>query len=201
MENASKALLIAGGVLIAILILSVLVVTINIISSNQKAKEQAIVTKQLVEFNQKWEAYNKKVLYGTDIITVMNKAIQHNNNYNVEMSRYYINITIKFKNDYRETFVRYKADGTEAHGFNRADFRSGKTYSLCKKASNGLIMDNGIKNLFTETDKTTKVYKKEEAGDTFYITSSLVELKKAFFKCTGVKYEDGRITELNFEEI
>ena len=36
MENASKALLIAGGVLIAILIISVLVVTINIINSNQK---------------------------------------------------------------------------------------------------------------------------------------------------------------------
>ena len=34
MENASKALLIAGGVLIAILILSVLVVTINIINYN-----------------------------------------------------------------------------------------------------------------------------------------------------------------------
>lgn len=74
MENASKALLIAGGVLIAILILSVLVVTINIINSNQKAKEQALVTEQLVEFNQKYEAYNKKALRGTDIITLKNMA-------------------------------------------------------------------------------------------------------------------------------
>ncbi|MGN1270387.1 MAG: hypothetical protein ACI4UX_00045 [Clostridia bacterium] len=74
MENASKALLIAGGVLIAILILSVLVVTINIINSNQKAKEQALITKQLVEFNQKYEAYNKKALYGIDIITLKGMA-------------------------------------------------------------------------------------------------------------------------------
>lgn len=74
MENASKALLIAGGVLIAILIVSVLVVTINIINSNQKAKEQALVTEQLVEFNQKYEAYNKKALRGTDIITLKNMA-------------------------------------------------------------------------------------------------------------------------------
>lgn len=70
MENASKALLIAGGVLIAILILSVLVVTINIINSNQKTQEEALATEQLVKFNQKYEAYNKKALRGTDIITL-----------------------------------------------------------------------------------------------------------------------------------
>lgn len=74
MENASKALLIAGGILIAILILSVLVVTINIINSNQKAQEKALATEQLVKFNQKYEAYNKKALYGTDIITLKGLA-------------------------------------------------------------------------------------------------------------------------------
>lgn len=74
MENASKALLIAGGVLIAILILSVLVVTINIINSNQKTREEALATEQLVEFNQKYEAYNKKALYGIDIITLKGMA-------------------------------------------------------------------------------------------------------------------------------
>lgn len=40
MENASKALLIAGGVLIAILIVSVLVVTLNIVNSNQKQEKK-----------------------------------------------------------------------------------------------------------------------------------------------------------------
>lgn len=74
MENASKALLIAGGVLIAILILSVLVVTINIINSNQKTQEEALATEQLVKFNQKYEAYNKKALYGIDIITLKGMA-------------------------------------------------------------------------------------------------------------------------------
>lgn len=85
MENASKALLIAGGVLIAILILSVLVVTINIINSNQKAKEQALVTEQLVEFNQKYEAYNKKALRGTDIITLKNMAKSEGNTVKVKV--------------------------------------------------------------------------------------------------------------------
>lgn len=64
MENASKALLIAGGVLIAILIVSVLVVTLNIVNSNQRTREKALATEQLAEFNQKYEAYNKKALKG-----------------------------------------------------------------------------------------------------------------------------------------
>ena len=52
MENASKALLIAGGVLIAILIVSVLVVTLNIVNSNQKTIEKALATENLAELNQ-----------------------------------------------------------------------------------------------------------------------------------------------------
>ena len=79
MENASKALLIAGGVLIAILIVSVLVVTLNIVNSNQKTREKTLATEQLAEFNQKYEAYNKKALRGTDIITLMKMAIENNN--------------------------------------------------------------------------------------------------------------------------
>ena len=83
MENASKALLIAGGVLIAILIVSVLVVTLNIVNSNQRTREKALATEQLAEFNQKYEAYNKKALRGTDIITLKNMAKSEENAVNL----------------------------------------------------------------------------------------------------------------------
>ena len=78
MENASKALLIAGGVLLAVLVLSLFGLLLSNISSNQMAQEKTKQAEQLKEFNQQWEAYNKKALYGTDIITVVNKAIQNN---------------------------------------------------------------------------------------------------------------------------
>ena len=83
MENASKALLIAGGVLIAILIVSVLVVTLNIVNSNQRTREKALATEQLAEFNQKYEAYKKKALRGTDIITLKNMAKSEENAVNL----------------------------------------------------------------------------------------------------------------------
>ena len=98
MENASKALLIAGGVLIAILIVSVLVVTLNIVNSNQKTREKALATEQLAEFNQKYESYNKKALRGTDIITLMKMAIENNNSATSD-NPYYINVVIDLGND------------------------------------------------------------------------------------------------------
>lgn len=78
MENASKALLIAGGVLIAIILIGLLLTGFTIIRSNENANVKAQATKELKEFNQKFEAYNKKALYGTDVITVMKMATQYN---------------------------------------------------------------------------------------------------------------------------
>lgn len=83
MENATKALLIAGGLLLAILILSLLILLFSNISSNQLAQEKRLEAEQLQEFNQQWEAYNKKALFGSDIITVVNKANDKNNESNV----------------------------------------------------------------------------------------------------------------------
>lgn len=116
MENASKALLIAGGILIAILILSVLVVTINIINSNQKAQEKALATEQLVKFNQKYEAYNKKALYGTDIITLKGLAKSDGNIVVIETVDSSDNeINVDLGNNKNEIFsctkVEYSDDG------------------------------------------------------------------------------------------
>ena len=113
MENASKALLIAGGVLIAILIVSVLVVTLNIVNSNQKTREKALATEQLAEFNQKYEAYNKKALRGTDIITLMKMAIENNNNMEATQKgqQYFINVILKLKKEYKRTEITINKAG------------------------------------------------------------------------------------------
>lgn len=74
MENASKALLIAGGILLAVLVLSLLGLLLSNISSNQLAQEKRLEAEQLQEFNQRYESYNKKALFGVDIITLQNLA-------------------------------------------------------------------------------------------------------------------------------
>ena len=107
MENASKALLIAGGILLAILILGLLALLLSSLSSNQLAEEKKTEAKQLQEFNQQWEAYNKKALFGSDIITVVNKAIQNNKSAETmdEKNKFYVNVTIDCKNTTFDTKI------------------------------------------------------------------------------------------------
>ena len=119
MENASKALLIAGGVLIAILIVSVLVVTLNIVNSNQITREKALATEQLAEFNQKYEAYNKKALRGTDIITLKNMAKSEGNA-----------VTVKVTNGTEEIDVSIEKNKTAIFACTKVEYNNGRISAL-----------------------------------------------------------------------
>jgi hypothetical protein len=119
MENASKALLIAGGVLIAILIVSVLVVTLNIVNSNQKTREKALATEQLAEFNQKYESYNKKALRGTDIITLKNMAKSEGNA-----------VTVKVTNGTEEIDVSIEKNKTAIFACTKVEYNNGRISAL-----------------------------------------------------------------------
>lgn len=81
MENATKALLIAGGVLIALIIITMFILMFNRISNIQKEQEEQTKIDQLTAFNAEFEAYNKKLMFGADVITLINKAMENNKQY------------------------------------------------------------------------------------------------------------------------
>ena len=79
MENASKALLIAGGILIALLVIGALVLMFNQIGSYQQAQDSNQKDSQLAEFNKDFEKYiDDKGITGADVISVINKVIDYN---------------------------------------------------------------------------------------------------------------------------
>ena len=78
MENISRALIIAGGMLLTILILTLLVFLFNKISIIPEEQTQQLNELNIIEFNRSYEVYQKPLMYGTDIISVINKAIDHN---------------------------------------------------------------------------------------------------------------------------
>lgn len=92
MENASQALLIAGGVLLGILTVSLLVYMFSTISTVGNASAMQEENKKLVEWNAEWEAYNKRFLYGTEVLTVINKAAQNNVEYDDSDEAYKVKI-------------------------------------------------------------------------------------------------------------
>ena len=96
MENASQALLIAGGVLLAILTLSMFIFMFGNLNTFGAAEADKKELEQLTAWNAEWEAYNKQLLYGADVLTVVNKA-KHNNAEFEESAKYRVDIVIDGK--------------------------------------------------------------------------------------------------------
>ena len=78
MENAAKALSIAGAVLIGIMIIAVLLIMVNNIGDVHQKTEEEKRKEQIITFNKEYESYDKSLMRGTDVISVINRA--NNNN-------------------------------------------------------------------------------------------------------------------------
>lgn len=189
MENASKALLMAGGILIALLIISLFVYMFTSASDIFETKENIERTAEIEEYNKQYESYNRQLLRGTDLISLMNKVISDNSKYedegNITIKEYQITIKFKLVEDlaiyeyepYYENGVkkyRVKASGKGSY------LKAGKEYSVYKEG------DNAYSAL------TTKY------GD---INESFDDFKRRIFDCTNIHYNKyGRVDLIEFEE-
>lgn len=101
MENASKALLMAAGMFLAVLIISLLVALYNQISDYYNQQHEFTVMEQAQEFNAKFEAYNKDNLIGIDLLSFMNMVIDYNTNQSYQDGTNYerIKVTITLGNE------------------------------------------------------------------------------------------------------
>lgn len=95
MENASKALIMAGGVLIGVLILSLAVYLFADFGSTSAQINEQNAEKQLTQFNSQFTSYEgKEGLTIYDVITVASLA-KENNTYYEDSDEYKIIIKIK----------------------------------------------------------------------------------------------------------
>lgn len=79
MENAAKALLIAGGVLIAILILSLFAYLTRKMGGSTAGIYSLMSQNEISEFNQKFLKYDgRQDLTIQDVVTIVNLAIDNN---------------------------------------------------------------------------------------------------------------------------
>lgn len=79
MENASKALLMAGGILIALLVIGALVLMLNQIGDYNRSQDVNKKNSQLAEFNLDFERYlDDKGITGADVISLFNKVNDYN---------------------------------------------------------------------------------------------------------------------------
>lgn len=77
MENASKALIMTGGVLISLIVIGLLVLFYNNLSGMQKIKTDSETEQQAAEFNKQYDVYARDV-YGSEILSIANKIADYN---------------------------------------------------------------------------------------------------------------------------
>ena len=109
MENTSKALLIAGSMLMTIIILSLIVMAWNNMRELPKTQEQIKEAEELSAFNKQYESYAKNGIRGSDLVTLVNMANSNNEKYENDPD---MQITVRFTitNALDEVIRKYKKE-------------------------------------------------------------------------------------------
>lgn len=211
MENASKALVMAGGILIAIMILATLAYAAGQWGLIPQSMEQSKEAQQLAKFNQEYESYNKDIMYGSDVVSVLNKAISNNSVISNDTTHpNYINVKVIINQGaIGKNTTTYTTTINKETNARRTSQTNTKETMILKNGEFSLSSNITVfRDLLGDTDKTKKSdadIDKDAAGnitETYTVTvPALQEFKKRYFSCTKIQYNSqGRINYLEFEE-
>lgn len=84
MEHANKAFLMVGGMLFALMVLSLVAFVFSRLTTLPTEEDYSLEAEQIAAFNNEYTAYDKKIMYGVDVISVLNKALSNNEKYVLE---------------------------------------------------------------------------------------------------------------------
>lgn len=115
MENASKALIMAGSILLTIMVVGLLIYFLGQYRQFPQAQTEAERLAQVSKFNMEYESYDKKKMYGTEVATVVNKVIDNNKKYADQRtgelrkgeSNHYIDVEITVNTDIQKYAIQY----------------------------------------------------------------------------------------------
>lgn len=106
MENATKALLIAAGMLIGLMLITTIMYGHNRISNYYNEKQQSELIDQLSDFNAQYIPYNRNDVRGSDLLSLINKIIDFNT-INKDEEKIEIAIVIEGNDKAKNFFYNY----------------------------------------------------------------------------------------------
>lgn len=78
MENATRALIMAAGVLLAILLISLLIYAWSLYSNYQSSRDELIAIEDTAKFNSQFTGYNRDDVQGYELLSLINQVIDYN---------------------------------------------------------------------------------------------------------------------------
>lgn len=215
MENASKALIIAGSVLLAVLIITALIYTFNQISSLKQVEASTEEEKILAQYNKKIDSFNRPGLYGSEILSLANLI----EDYNKRQSdlKGYKPITLKVSitkiidaqylekteySDYKEMTNDFKKLEKKVQELKKCKF-CGQT--LDKLAGMKTEILENLISRFNEANGTNFSLEDIEEAIIKYqsVNSEMQTFKNKKFSTPEVEYDNGtgRVVSMTYKEI
>lgn len=229
MENASKALLMAGSILIALLVIGLLVFGYNRLSELERTQSSADENEKIVEYMRQFEQFNRTV-YGSELLSLANLQEDYNSSEAREDVGYdRIEITVKINRGIvgstyftagTHTLEELAADRTRIENDiavyeepqRKYNNRSVKYYSQKRYREIALdfnmnppstMPDYDIEYNYLRNNTTTS-----DLLDEIQAYNDLTAIYSEFrtgkrFRCTNVEYneQNGRLKTMYFEEI
>lgn len=206
MENASKALVMAGGVLVAILIIGALTFLFRDITSVEKEKEESKKVEQVNSFNKQYNAYEKE-LYGHELLSLYNKMESYNKKVTDDKSGYK-RLQIKIKSDvatglyipgvtsnpFKKMIEAKNLPGNL--GISEEDFKY--LADLWFDAQYSSRVQVQLEQLLSKLGKDKTNFKDSDIK----AYSNYIEFKRKKFKYVGTDYDEktGRIMRMSYEQ-
>lgn len=220
MENASKALIMAGGILIALMVLGALMLMFNNLSSYQNYSDQNLEEAQIVEFNNQFVTYNRNDVRGNELYSLLNRVVDYNERKSskgiIGKELSYQPMTVSFSIDrsklkYGNTNWLFTKN-TYTEDSNTSQFEQDIVSKVNEIEGNKMIQTlvlniNTILNKNDQSNASKKYYEitgKSEIDDKveedmlkYY---EFVQFKRAHFNCTNIEYDknNGRVIKMEF---
>ena len=223
MENASKALLLAAGVLVGLILITMMIYGYGQISDYYRAKEESKESEQLADFNKEYIPYNRENVRGSDLLTLINKIIDYNEVKIDDANRgLEIEISVQIPRDATSFYYNYNENKnikliqlgttyTQDNIYtelirNANDIEATYTQALATKLSANIstLMGSNTRkepeDLFTELKINPATY-----GGLKTIQEEILQyyqyqqFKRAHFNCENLTYERGQVKRFTFK--
>lgn len=229
MENASKALIMAGSILMSLLIIGILVFGYYQLSEVQQLKGDADASKKIIEYGIKFEQYNKRI-YGSELLSLANLHEDYQKTQVEERGYQDIKINVNIKTQIEINGTIYFTSGTQdisnilngkdklEDAINTLETRKkykGKTVKYYSQRSYREIalaynkeypsnMSDGDIRMDIEDNAIGEIKDLVKAIEEYQILkSSYTEFKNKKFDCTQISYDkyNGRVNGLTYKEL
>ena len=213
MENATKALTIAGGVLIAVMLAVLVTYVFTHWGNSQKMQQEEIDIQRTNDFNKSYLSY-EKVLYGSELLGLANKISDYNDSDDVNYNGYgKMGLSIKIvelsgstdnlfsRGTYNLNSINSKIQDVLDETTNSSDFKGKVSDSQWETLAKASSSSQESFNEICEDIKVNTSLNKEKLRDAAKEYYKYIQFKRIKFKHTGTTFFDnGRVKDMSFEE-